>query len=533
MALTARAAISVLATARWQAFRNSLRQRRARFELAATVLLVVFGALVAVGAGLGIAATAYLAVTKGRTEVVGFLIWSIFGTWQLGPLLTEGGSPALNFNEIAKYPLTFRLYYLMNAAYGLVEPFALLGIAWLGFLWSGITFARPPWSVRAAAALAMFTLMNLLLNRLIYGWVQRVVTTRRGRERFVLGLLLGGASVQVFFSVLLPRYSNTQAARLLTEILNSVTPPGLAAGVVTGHAPAIGATIGLILWAALIALLLRRQLWGTYVGELAGEKAEIRDRTAVEPGWRVPGLSDCASAIVEKEVRYVARDPRTILAFFTAPFFAVVMMLSSSMAEDVMGQRTAGDPTIAYMGISAYVLLALGTLAYNSFSYESRGFQLWQMAPVSFRTVLLAKNAIIFVLLVAGFALVCLVIRFRYPLAAGDFLLLAAAFVYAAIAVIAVGNRFSVRYPMRVEFGTMSTKKASSAAILFSMLAQVAIMISVWAVFQLAQPFGLDRPPLYVFGLLIVVALRLYVWSLASAAAYARRHGDEIASALA
>src|SRR5262249_49035238 len=110
--------------------------------------------------------------------------------WQFGPILFEGYSPGLDFREVARYPVSFRLYFLLSSAYGLSDPAAVIAMFWLFSMWLGVAIARPDWWFTAALALLVFAVFNLLLNRWVIGLFDRFQSTRKGRERMVFVMLL-------------------------------------------------------------------------------------------------------------------------------------------------------------------------------------------------------------------------------------------------------------------------------------------------------------------------------------------------------
>ncbi len=527
--------IILLAAVRWQIFRNLLRQKRRKIELVATVFLTLLGILIAVSFGLGLGGAVFLNLEKGRTAMLGLALWGIFQMWQVGPLVTEGSSPGLNFREIARYPVSFRVYYLLNTAYGLFDPAALLCLVWLACIWAGTTFARPGWADRAAVLLFCFAVVNLLFNRVFFAFFERVMRTRRGRERLVLVLIGLLAVSQVLIYGVLPGVGKQRVRAVVrsASAAHWVSPPGLVARGITGETGMATPVLGLAAYAAAAALLLRRQLWRTFRGDAPYEAARKTGPVQAQPGWELPWLDNTGAAIFEKEIRYALRDPRTVLGFLSPPLMAVLAVASDRVIRKALTEGLKLDSSQLYPVMLGYALLAVGTLAYNCFCYESRGFRLWQMAPVNIRRVFLAKNTVIAMLLAADFAAVTLVLAAREDMGPARVLTALAGFVYAALTALAAGNLFSVGYPMRVEYGTMSTRKASSVAILFGLLTQFAIIGSMWLVFFFAGRYHLDRLPPVAFTFLILAALKFYLVSLERASESARLRGEEIAADLA
>src|SRR3954451_17852199 len=100
---------SVLALARWQAFRNSLRRKQKQYELIFTAMYWLGGLGLLLGGGALFFAATFFLLPKS-TVVLGAAFWVLFLIWQLVPVVLEGQSPAVDFREIARYPITFKLY---------------------------------------------------------------------------------------------------------------------------------------------------------------------------------------------------------------------------------------------------------------------------------------------------------------------------------------------------------------------------------------------------------------------------------------
>ena len=86
-------------------------------------------------------AGAYGLLRSGRPEFIDLLLLAVFLIWQLAPILFEGFSPGLNFREVARYPISFRLYFLLNLIYGLSDPAAIACLLWLFGMWLAVLIA--------------------------------------------------------------------------------------------------------------------------------------------------------------------------------------------------------------------------------------------------------------------------------------------------------------------------------------------------------------------------------------------------------
>src|SRR3954466_14260260 len=99
--------LQILALARWQAFRNSLRRKQKQAELLFKILFWLSSLSTVVFGGVAFFSATYFLFPR-KPGVLGLLFWIVFVTWQVVPLMLEGQSPALDFREIARYPITFK-----------------------------------------------------------------------------------------------------------------------------------------------------------------------------------------------------------------------------------------------------------------------------------------------------------------------------------------------------------------------------------------------------------------------------------------
>lgn len=526
----------LLAEVRWQVFRNQLRQKRKKEELAARLTMALLALVAAVGIGLLLGGAAYASSLKGRYIVPG-LLWAVFLVWQGAPLLLEGASPSLNFREIARYPVSFRLYYLLNTAYGLLDPAALLCLVWLGAIWTGMTLARPAWAFRAAILFLVFALINLLFNRVLFGFLERLLSTRRGRERFIAAMLFLLVFGQLGMILLVERAGKKglgKTGRVLARI-ERFSPPSLASRAIpgggwAGTAAALG---GLAAYAGAAALVLRRQLRRNYQGEVTAETPAVRGALQVQPGWKLPFLGDSASAMVEKELLYLLRSPQAVIGLLVPIVVAVMATLGSGIMQKALALNRLAAPSWLYPGMVGYLVLVLGEQAYNSFGFDAGGFHRWLMAPASLRRVFVVKNATLALLLTFNFLAVTVVFRAGSHITLKDFLVVSVAWAYASLATFGAGNLFSAWYPVGVDYGRLSGKKVSEITVLLRLLANLLIVGSLILVFYGARRWNLDLLPPVAFSLLALLGLKFYLYSLEAASEYTRAHAEEIAAALA
>jgi ABC-2 type transport system permease protein len=515
---------------RWRLFVNSLRRRSRRSELGMQVLFFLFA-----GGFVTVTSMVFLAGTVGllkiqRTDLLDLLLWAVFLVWQLAPILFEGYSPGLSFREVARYPISFRVFYLLSSAYGISDPAAITCSLWLLSIWLGVLIQRSEWAPAAALALLLFAVFNLLLNRIVIGLFERFQSTRKGRERMVF---------LMFIVILLPQllqfatgyWTNMRLLKLPPWLLDWLTPirefspPGMA---VRMFLPSdyfrLWAFVALLLYAGLVFLLLRRQLWTIYQGEIYAETYKVRRELKVQKGWRFPFVDEVTAAIIEKELRYIRQSSRFLLQLIYPP---IIFML---VAFNGPGRRLffAKSPEALLAGMAGFILLSVPNMAYNVFGMDKEGFDRWLLCPAPLRKVLLGKNLTHAGIFTALYLLTGTIVIIAFHPRLLSTAPVTLAFFIALLVHLGAGNLISVYWPKRIELTQMNSKIISGAAGLASLLVLASLGVIVGVVFLAAWYWQLSWLPLVCALVLLAAALRLYSYLLDRSAGYLWQHIEEI-----
>ena len=491
--------LAALVWLKWRLFRNSVRSRRGAATQAASILgtLVALGFALVVAFGLG--AFAYLLVAHGGGRVTMrprdtdiftagatlglFGMMSVFYLmWVSVPLSLSGGSQ-FDPGRLLLYPVSLRKLFLvdlLSELTSLASIFALpaaLAVALGAGLGSG----------RVAAALAVgacAAACGLALTKLLATVVGVLMKTRRTRGESVLAVvgLLGA-----FSGVLIG-----QGGRLLAGVKEFPpglrwTPPGAVAVALTdglrGDAGAYLLALATLSAYALLALLLTyrvavRALEGRGGARRGAEAAaRARPKAPAPTGWQLPFLSPELSTIVEKELRYAARNPQlrvmAVMPLVLALSFKLIGQgrggfMDGAAAPFLEGARSAAGVFYVFMIASSFLC--------NLFAYEGAGMRTLVLAPVSRRTVLVGKNIAACLITLALTAAVVFVNQLLH----GDVsprALLFTALVYAffAGAFTLVGNWFSLRFPKRLEFGKRMNASGAAGLLLLPVFVALAL----------------------------------------------------------
>jgi ABC-2 type transport system permease protein len=266
-------------------------------------------------------------------------------------------------------------------------------------------------ALAALVVLAVYAWMNIFFTRMISAWLDRWLATRRTREIFGALMLLFFVGIQMFNVQQqrnLGRTRGVQSSWLLSLLHGSEPflrwlPPGFAANAILlkGHPVAAFAQFAALLactalFLAIFAARLHKQFLGEYLSEAAARSApktlSLAERSApqsaaaaalsVGPAPDRSIFSPVIAACLRKEWIYL-RGNTSALVSFLSPLIFVVILSRGFFAQ---------HPGYFLPGALAYVLLGFLVALYNIFGADASGVQLYLLAPVRLRDVILAKN---------------------------------------------------------------------------------------------------------------------------------------------
>lgn len=519
---------------RWQLFRNSLRSRNRSAELVIQGIGYAFAILFVLGACVGFFSATFVLLRTNKMEIIALLLWAIFLFWQLVPVLIEGYSPGLSFSEIARYPVSFRLYFLLNAAYGLFDPAAIAGLLLLLSVWVGILAARPEWALPAAALFLLFAAFNLFCNRLVVGLFERFQSTRKGRERMAAVLLLVMLAPQLIQFVVngwldLRHYHLPSWTRGFITRLHEISPPGQVSRtlMLAGMQKLLPAGL-LLAWVLMTAWLLARRSRAVYQGEIYAESIELKRDLKVKPGWHLPAMDEKLSAGVEKELRYMRQNAR-LLVQLVYPVVVFGLVALGGPGRKIFSFSNAAGILGAFAGLMG---LAVSNLSYNTFGMDREGFARWLLSPISLEKVLVAKNLAQGGALSAIYLAGAIMIMSAGHVSLSMFVAVTSGFFCVLIVQFAAGNIISVHWPKRIDLTKMSSRTASGAAGFMSLAFILPLMATIAFVIFATRYWKLAWLPLAAGIAGLALSLALYLFLLNRAAHYANDHLEEMAEQL-
>lgn len=532
---------AAIAWLRWRLFVNNFRRKGAKTEMFARFVMVPLIGLLAIGPILAAAGVAWYALAKNHTELIPAVFWGVFALQVIVSL--NIAQPGLSFDAelLIRFPLTFARYLTVRLFLGLLSASTVVGTLALLAAAGAATFAKPSVGPIFFAAAVTLALTNMLLLRMIFAWVDRWLSTRRARELFtgmIIVLSIGFQYLNVTFN---PGFGGNsvagRAAKLATlrhvyHTANPVLrllPPGFAASSVAldlhGRAAAawlnlLGVVLFALLFLTVFAYRMRQEFGGENLSEAgartqglqkAGAAAHTIVRTSspsasldsARARWAVsPPIAACLT----KEWIYLRRN--------TAQFYAVlgplamVLLFSSRMSR-------ISHPAYIFPAAMVYSLLGICALSYNVFGLDATGIQFYFLAPVRFRSIVVAKNLFGFFFLALDAVLVYCVILF---ISARPTLLMTlttlAWVVFAALLNATVGNLRSITTPKKMDPGKLSRRQASQMS---ALLAVALTLLAAAAGFGLLLLGGwMNRPwlPAACLVLLAAAAAAVYLFGL-------------------
>ncbi|HLH39150.1 MAG TPA: hypothetical protein VKX39_08375 [Bryobacteraceae bacterium] len=386
--------------AQWRSLRHSTRLGRAPDATG-----VVAGGLAALWYGLWLAASAltsrFLADADRDTiaEALPLGLGLVLLYWQAVPLLMAASGAALDLRKLRPYPIPTRQLFFIEVALrstSAPEMSIVLGGAAVGIS------INPRLAPAGIAAIPLFAAFNLLLALGIRDVMARLFARRRWREAAVLAFVALMTTIQL-------AAKNPQISKALQPYLDRLVwekwPWEAAARAIEGHETAF---THLLAWCAAAGVFGFWQFRRTLAFDQAEEVSQTRKRVH----FSLP-LPDPIAALLEKEIRVLARSPRFRMMFFMGFSFGLAVWLPSALGRPGLARGFIGANYLTM--VSIYSLLLLNEVCmFNAFGFDRSAAQMYFLAPVALPRVLMGKNlaALFFILLeIAAVTAACGLLR--------------------------------------------------------------------------------------------------------------------------
>ncbi|HUO28891.1 MAG TPA: hypothetical protein VMU80_06730, partial [Bryobacteraceae bacterium] len=530
--------IRAILRAQWlsmRSFRLASHRRGAVFSLATSILWYGFWTLLA------FLAEEVTAQPGLRTQIADWLpigLLAVFAYWQLAPLASASMGASLDLRKLLLYPVPRRSLFLVEVLLRVttcVEMLLLLTGAGIGLL-RNPEFNGWPLFVRAPLALAAFAACNLFLAAGLRNLIERLLSRRGMREVIGLLIMLAAVTPRLLFVTEAPM---RRFQHLLPAGRHALWPWGAAAEILLGaHArlnPSVGAAT-LCAWIVFAYLFGRRQFESGLRYDIQEAQATVprgSGRSWIEPLYRLPSLvlPDPVGAMVEKELRSLARTPRFRMVFVMGFSFGLAVWFPMVLRGRHSDSIISGNFLAV---VSVYALTLLGQVTYwNAFGFDRSAAQIYFAAPVSFKRVLAAKNIASAVFIFLEISLVTLACSLlRLGITPGT---IAETFIVVAVCVLylfAIGNLSSVNYPRGMRPQRASGGAAGRAQGLLFLLYPVALLPVAFA--YLAR-YAFSSQWAFDIALACAAALgaAIYLMAMESAVSSARNRREMIIAELA
>lgn len=455
----------------------------------------------------------------------------VFAYWQLVPLILVSSGMSLDLRRLAVYPISdgelFWMEVLLRITTSLEMLIVLAGAA-VGLL------ANPYFPAWTPLVLPAFVLLNLLVGVAVKDLLTRLLAQRGWRELVVL----------LFVSLAaLPQYISAFGMPVWVKGLLKIAPPiwlpwSATASLLLGQPLAIPLSV-LAGWLSLTYLFARWQFARSLRFDRDETKAaeDVGARSGlIEHFYCLPRrfLSDPLAALLEKELRFLSRAPRFRLVFLMGFSFGLMIWLPIALGRLGPSSRSSFLTDNFLTVVCIYALTLLAEVAFwNHLGFDQAAAQLYFLAPISYRTVIVAKNLAGFAFLILELAAIFLVmVGLRLPLRPQQFLEAIAVTLVLGLFLASVGNAGSTLYPRPIDpsqsWRSSSAGRFHTLLLLFYPLASAPILLAYAARYVLESALAF-------YGVLLLgvgVGFAIYRVVLEFAATRAERDREKIISAL-
>ncbi len=521
--------IAAILWAEWRALlRFRPREGRSGIVLAGLMALAWYGLWCALAA----AAHSYAASARVSqlAQALPRALMLILFYWQLSPVLTASLGASLELEKLLIYPIPFRQLFLVETLLRLSTSLEIVIL--LSGLATGLgrNAALPAWA--PLITLTAYAVANLFLAAGLRQALERLLAHRLLRELLVLVLILAAAASQILLVTGLPAWM----VRLWTAPAHAWWPWT----VFSRLALAMPTTWGWAMAAGWVALAWRYGRW-QFARSLrlearsasGGLRPSMRRTACMDLLFgaleRVTG--DPLAALVEKELRSLARTPRFRLVFLMGFTFGPLMWVPVAWGRDTAGSMLAGH----YLTLlSAYALVLLGDVTFwNVLGLDRTAAQLYYLAPAPFSRVLTAKNLAALIAVVLEVAILILAsLALRMPLSPGRIAEAYSVTLVSSAYLLGLGNLSSMYYPAGVDPGQpwRPSSPARLRLLLFVLYPAAAVPVSL--PFLARWAFASELAFWLVLALVMAIGFAVYGVATSSAVEAACWRKEQILAAL-
>jgi ABC-2 type transport system permease protein len=442
--------------------------------------------------------------------------------WQAMPVLSASMGSSLDLRKLLVYPAPhqqlFLIELLLRFTTGIEMQMVLAGGA-IGLL-------RNPVAGRLAAlpslacAFLVFILFNLLLASGTRSLLERLLARRKVRE--VVALLLAMVWVVPRFLMMTgvkPTWMKGAGQALgafgwpWAAAAHAALPLGQSAGTTALS------WLSLCAWVAIAGWFGRTQFERNLRYDTLAAQAtpmtpvSARTRRWTERFYRAPALlfRDPLAAIVEKELRTLARSPRFRMVFVMGFTFGLMFWLPTVLRRN--GSHTGFLGQNFLVVVCIYAMTLIGQVTYwNCFGIDRAAAIFYFVAPQPIWLTLLGKNlaCLLFVYLEA-FVLMSLTLAVHVNFSWGEAFETVAVIAVCATYLMALGNISSVNYPRALSPERVSQSGGGNRAQALVMMLYPVVLLPV--ILAYIARYAFDSQAVFSLVLSIAAAIGgLFYW---------------------
>ena len=493
--------------------------------------------------GMFAALAVFLAIELRRIPVAELRQWlavcllGVFGFWQLVPLFTLSSGWSLQLNKLQIYPVStsslFGIEVLLRIT-SAPEMVVVLAGAFIGLL------RHPSVPLMAPLALLLFIPLNLFLSLAVRELILHSFQRNRFRELFAVLLISVAVVPQLLFRTEAGRHKVTPYFFALAR--SRYAPWHNVAALSLGWFTALDVLL-IVVWIGAAYMLARRQFQKSLLQEdtmRAGAPAVVGQAGVPERRFStvlmdLPSrlFSDPFAALLQKEFQSLLRMPRFRVTFGMACVFSVVIFLPVVLNSLTGGHDSfIGENFLAI--VTLYGLLMMSdSLLLNVFGFDRRATQIYFVTPISFQTVLKAKNLTAICFIVIQSAVVLLVASLiRISINALNIVDAVASAAVVGLFFLCVGNLTSIAMARPIDPTQTFKKQAGGKMQLWLLLCSLGMFLLIGFAFLARWVVQNNWALLGVLLVELLIGLIAYRIATQSAVERANREREQIIEAL-
>jgi ABC-2 type transport system permease protein len=484
--------------------------------------------------GIWFAAACVLAVLGRQAEpavlahALPLAFLAVFLYWQFIPILSASLGSALDMRKLLPYPIPHRQLFFVEILLRLATAGEML-LVLAGAAFGILSNPAVPWRAapRILAAIVCFIAFNVFLSSGLRSILERLLTRRKVREALAFFLVMIWMLPRLLVQSDVRLTSLGPAAFFVETMALPWTAAAQSAIPFAGRAFAAPA-LALLAWMVLAAWFGRRQFERSLrfdpiaAQSTGGLPDRPRRRAYLDRFYRFPALlwRDPLAALVEKELRSLARTPRFRMVFVMGFTFGLAVWLPLTL-----GRSHSLMPRYFVTIVCVYSLTLLGQVTYwNCFGFDRSAALFYFAAPQPIAQVLVAKNIAVLAAIYLEVAILgAIAALLPVPFGLAQFAETLAVMSVCSVYMLAMGNIASVRYarPLNPERVSQGGASARFQGLVF--LAYPLALLPVGLAYLARYAFDSEWAFAIVLTMAAAVAAIVYSVALTSAAAQAAR----------